>query len=60
VDGKLDEEERIFYVAITRAKELLYIMRQESVQRNYFSWMKLPDFIDRISKELVEWIDATD
>lgn len=60
VDGKLDEEERIFYVAITRAKELLYIMRQESVQRNYFSWMKLPDFIDRIPKELVEWIDATD
>jgi len=60
IDGKLDEEERIFYVAITRAKELLYIMRQESVQRNYFSWMKLPDFIDGIPRELVEWIDATD
>lgn len=60
MDGKLDEEERIFYVAITRAKELLYILRQESVKRNYFSWMRLPDFVEKIPTELVEWIDLTE
>lgn len=58
VDGKLDEEERIFYVAITRAKELLYILRQESAKPSYFYWMKMSDFVDRIPKHLVEWIDA--
>ncbi|MEN3007499.1 ATP-dependent helicase [Pseudothermotoga sp.] len=57
-DGKLDEEERIFYVAITRAKELLYIMHQESTKPSYFYWMKMSDFIERIPKHLVEWIDA--
>lgn len=57
-DGKLDEEERIFYVAITRAKELLYIMRQESTKPSYFYWMKMSDFIERIPKHLVEWIDV--
>lgn len=58
VDGKLDEEERIFYVAITRAKELLYILRQESARPSYFYWMKMSDFVERIPKHLVEWIDA--
>lgn len=60
MDGKLDEEERIFYVAITRAKELLYILRQESVKRNHFSWMRLPDFVEKIPTELVEWINLTE
>jgi len=52
MDGKMDEEERIFYVAVTRARKRLYIINQ--TLRNYD--LSLPtraaDFVERIPSDL--------
>ncbi|AIY88826.1 MULTISPECIES: ATP-dependent helicase [unclassified Thermotoga] len=59
-EGNLDEEERIFYVAITRAKEQLYISYQVTgtsypYRGNRFIMRSGENFIDRIPLELVEF-----
>ncbi|PLV59955.1 ATP-dependent helicase [Thermotoga sp. KOL6] len=59
VEGNLDEEERIFYVAITRAKEHLYISYQIAgtsypYRGNRFIMRSGENFIDRIPPDLVE------
>lgn len=57
-DDSLDEEERLFYVAITRAKDLLYITHTV-FPRNNFRFQditqRLRNFIDDIPPHLVEF-----
>ena len=48
---KIDEEERIFYVAVTRAMDDLYIIYQENVQTYYGEEY---DFIKKIPKNTYE------
>lgn len=61
-EGNLDEEERIFYVAITRAKDELFLIRQQlnerSLRSDYFTIRSGSlDFIEKIPDRLVEhWI----
>ncbi|SHE39255.1 DNA helicase-2 / ATP-dependent DNA helicase PcrA [Marinitoga hydrogenitolerans DSM 16785] len=60
-DKKLDEEERLFYVAVTRAKDELYIVKQLTgttkpyYGNSFYIKQKLPDFTDKIPKRLVEY-----
>ncbi len=59
MDGNLEEEERLFYVAITRAKDLLYIIYQAlGTERpyvgNFIKFARGVDFVEKIPKELVE------
>ncbi|MGI6664116.1 MAG: ATP-dependent helicase [Christensenellaceae bacterium] len=54
-EGKLDEERRLCYVGITRAREMLYMTASES--RNMYSGLMtcLPSrFLDDIPKEMFE------
>jgi|GEM_PF-1657938 len=58
-EGNLDEEERIFYVAITRAKDELFLIRQQlsekPLRRDYFTIRSGSlDFTERIPEGLVE------
>ncbi|AEX86062.1 DNA/RNA helicase, superfamily I [Marinitoga piezophila KA3] len=59
-EKKIDEEERLFYVAVTRAKDELYIVKQLTgttkpyYGNSFYMRQKLPDFTDKIPKELVE------
>lgn len=59
-DKKIDEEERVFYVAITRAKRYLYICRQMSGSRTpyYGNRMEINgntyDFVEKIPPSLYE------
>jgi DNA helicase-2/ATP-dependent DNA helicase PcrA len=59
-EKKLDEEERLFYVAITRAKDELYILKQITGSTNpfmsnsYVFVKKEHDFIKKIPENLVE------
>ena len=60
LEGNIDEEERIFYVAITRAKEQLYISYQASGVSYPFRGNKLllrsgENFVDKIPPHLVEY-----
>ncbi len=61
-EGNLDEEERIFYVAMTRAKDELFLSRQQlaemSFRSDYFTIRSGSlDFIRGISDELVDsWV----
>ncbi len=59
-EGKLDEEERLFYVAVTRAKRLLYIVKQALGTRNPYvanaiRFARGVDFIEKVPEHLVEW-----
>ena len=60
-DKKIDEEERLFYVAVTRAKDELYIVKQLTgtakpyYGNSFYMRQKLPDFTDKIPKRLVEY-----
>ncbi|KLO22906.1 MULTISPECIES: ATP-dependent helicase [unclassified Marinitoga] len=60
-DKKLDEEERLFYVAVTRAKDELYIVKQLTgtakpyYGNSFYMRQKLPDFTDKIPEHLVEY-----
>ncbi len=61
-EGRLDEEARIFYVAITRARDILYICRQQTGSRSPYYGNKFimkseeMDFIKAIPEDMVEWI----
>ncbi len=59
-EGNYDEEERLFYVAVSRAKDFLYLMRPEfsKSKSSYYSYNVHNDldFIDRIPPHLVEFI----
>jgi len=66
MEGNLDEEERIFYVAITRAKDFLYISHQISGSPYPFRGNRFimrrggdEDFVARIPEELVERWEVT-
>jgi DNA helicase-2/ATP-dependent DNA helicase PcrA len=64
MEGNLDEEERIFYVAVTRAKNYLYIMRQRGgrnrpVLGNRYVFRSGHDFISRINQDLAEHWDVS-
>jgi len=53
--SSIEEERRLFYVAITRAKRKLYLSRADS--RNYYgktNWNLPSVFIEEIPKELIE------
>uniref|UniRef100_A0A7V3REA7 DNA 3'-5' helicase n=1 Tax=Mesoaciditoga lauensis TaxID=1495039 RepID=A0A7V3REA7_9BACT len=58
--GKLDEEERVFYVAITRAKMYLYLCRQTTGSRTPFYGNRMQinggnfDFIEKIPHSLYD------
>ncbi len=54
-EGNVDEERRLFYVAITRAKEKLY-MTNSSLRYKYgYQQEQLPStFLDEIPEELIE------
>ncbi|HOM73951.1 MAG TPA: ATP-dependent helicase [Fervidobacterium sp.] len=55
-DGTLDEEERLFYVAITRAKDYLYISHSVLSRSNYRGFKDVDrDFIEDILPQLVEF-----
>lgn len=59
-EKKLDEEERLFYVAITRAKDELYILKQITGSTNpfmsnsYVFVKKEHDFVKNIPENLVD------
>lgn len=59
VDGNLDEEERIFYVAVTRPKKLLYILKQKFSSVPYMYWTGNIDFVKKIPPNLVEYLDLS-
>ncbi|AMW33706.2 DNA helicase-2 / ATP-dependent DNA helicase PcrA [Fervidobacterium changbaicum] len=55
-DGSIDEEERLFYVAITRAKDMLYITHSVLSRSDYFKAGKIErDFVEDIPPYLVEY-----
>ena len=59
IEGSLEEEQRIFYVAATRAKDYLYIMRQKGGRSrptigNRYVFRSGHDFIERIPTDAVE------
>lgn len=53
LEGRIDEERRLFYVAITRAKKGLYLTYYESM---YGNTTKPSKFINEIPKELIEQV----
>lgn len=58
-DRDLDEERRLFYVAVTRAKEKLYMTRAKKRSRYNGVLMQRPSrFIRELPEELVETVDA--
>ncbi|MFN3282911.1 MAG: ATP-dependent helicase [Pseudothermotoga sp.] len=59
IDGNLDEEERIFYVAVTRSKKLLYILKQKFSSAPYMYWTSGIDFVKKIPPRLVEYLDLS-
>ncbi len=59
-EGKIDEEKRIFYVAITRAKKYLFICRQMSGSRTPYYGNRIEingnkyDFVEKIPPSLYD------
>ena len=50
----IEEERRLFYVAMTRAKEYLFLLRPEMVKNNgYFSKARYSRFIDEIDDKYI-------
>ena len=56
----LDEELRLLYVAVTRAKESLYVVWPRDTARSRYSWPMPSRFIERIPEEYFERSDAHD
>jgi DNA helicase-2/ATP-dependent DNA helicase PcrA len=59
MEGNYDEEERIFYVAVTRCRDFLYIVRQRGgrskpMMGNKFVFRTGHDFISKIPENIVE------
>ncbi|WP_179944401.1 ATP-dependent helicase [Kosmotoga pacifica] len=62
-EGNIDEEERVFYVAITRARDYLYLVRQKGgrsrpMMGNRYVFRSGYDFITRIPEDAVEFWDV--
>ncbi len=52
---RMDEELRLFYVAVTRAKDTLYVVWPEETPRSsYFGWSMPSRFITSMPEELFE------
>ena len=56
----LDEELRLLYVAVTRAKESLYVVWPRDTARSRYSWPMPSRFIERIPEEYFERCEARD
>ncbi|HXV64506.1 MAG TPA: ATP-dependent helicase [Vicinamibacteria bacterium] len=56
----LDEELRLLYVAVTRAKDSLYVVWPREIARNRYALPMPSRFIDRIPQEYLEKRDAWD
>ncbi len=64
MEGNIDEEQRVFYVAVTRTKDYLYIMRQRGgrnrpVVGNRYVFRSGHDFVTRIGKDIAEHWDVS-
>ncbi|WP_068345725.1 ATP-dependent helicase [Kosmotoga arenicorallina] len=62
-EGNIDEEERIFYVAVTRARDYLYIIKQKGgrsrpMMGNRYVFRAGHDFIAKIPEDTVEFWDV--
>ncbi len=57
--GSVDEERRIFYVAITRAKNRLYLCRRLGNPNPYFVNDEEYDFVENLPPSLYESVSAT-
>ncbi len=56
----LDEELRLLYVAVTRAKKSLYVVWPRDTARSRYSWPMPSRFIERIPEEYFERCSAYD
>ncbi|MBN2253110.1 MAG: ATP-dependent helicase [Kosmotogaceae bacterium] len=64
IEGSLSEEERIFYVAVTRAKDYLYILRQKGGRSrpmigNRYVFRSGHDFVEKLPKDCFERWDVS-
>jgi len=55
----LDEELRLLYVAVTRAKDRLYVVWPREIARARYTWPMVSRFIERIPEEYFERREAT-
>lgn len=64
-ENKLDEEERLFYVAVTRAKNELYIIKQSTgtsnpyIRNSFYFVKKENDFIKKIPEKMINRLRIT-
>ena len=56
-DGKLEEEKRIFYVALTRAKKHLTITYAKVNANGY--WQQPSRFLSSIPEEFIKWLGSS-
>ena len=53
----LEEERRLFYVAVTRAKDYLYLTYPIFHQRGYDGFLEPSSFLREIPEDLIDWSD---
>ena len=59
VDGGLDEERRLMYVAITRARRRLYMsFAQRRMLNGQVSYGSPSSFLQELPEELLQWLSA--
>ncbi|MFA6013618.1 MAG: UvrD-helicase domain-containing protein [Gallionellaceae bacterium] len=57
VDGGLDEERRLMYVAITRARRRLYLtFAQSRMLHGQTNYSRVSSFLSELPEELLQWI----